>query len=42
MCSERHIGLIAKILIKQKSFMVNTEAYRYSKRNKLINVLCKK
>lgn len=36
------IGLITKILVKQKSFMVNNTAYRYSKRNKLINVLCKK
>ena len=37
-----YIGLITKILVKQKSFMVNNTAYRYSKRNKLINVLCKK
>lgn len=37
-----YIGLITKILVKQKSFMVNKTAYRYSERNKLINVLCKK
>lgn len=37
-----YIGLITKILVKQKSFMVNKTAYRCSKRNKLINVLCKK
>lgn len=36
------ISLITKILIKNKSFLVNSSAYRKMKRNKLINVLCKK
>ena len=35
------IGLITKILVKNKSFMVNPTAYRCIKRNKLINTLCK-
>ena len=38
----KHIGLITKILIKNKSFIVNSSAYRKMKRNKLINTLCKK
>ena len=37
-----YISLITKILIKNKSFLVNSSAYRKMKRNKLINVLCKK
>ena len=36
------IGLITKILIKNKSFIVNPKAYRSMKRNKLISILCKK
>ena len=39
---KRFIGLIAKILIKNKSFMINPTAYRSIKSNKLINILCKK
>ena len=35
------IGLITKILVKNKSFIVNPTAYRCIKRNKLINTLCK-
>ena len=39
---KRYIGLIAKILVKSKSFIVNPTAYRSIKSNKLINILCKK
>ena len=39
---KRFIGLIAKILVKSKSFIVNPTAYRSIKSNKLINILCKK
>ena len=35
-------SLITKIIVKNKSFMVNAKAYRSTKRNKLINILCKK
>ena len=38
----RFIGLITKILVKSKSFIVNPTAYRSIKSNKLINILCKK
>ena len=38
----RFIGLITKILVKNKSFIVNPTAYRSIKSNKLINILCKK
>lgn len=36
------IGLISKVLLKQKSFRINNTAYNYIKSNKLINILCKK
>ena len=36
------ISLIAKVLLKQKSFRINNTAYNYIKRNTLINILCKK
>ena len=39
---KRYIGLIAKILIKNKSFIINPTAYRSIKSNKLISILCKK
>lgn len=39
---KRYIGLVAKILVKSKSFIVNPTAYRSIKSNKLINILCKK
>ena len=38
----RFIGLITKILVKSKSFIVNPTAYRSIKSNKLIKILCKK
>ena len=41
-CDDEYIGLITKVLIKNKSFIVNSSAYRKMKRNKLINTLCKK
>ena len=37
-----YIGLITKVLIKQKSFRVNSIAYKHSKYNKLVKILCKK
>ena len=40
--NKRFIGLIAKILVKSKSFIVNPTAYRSIKSNKLIKILCKK
>ena len=39
---KRFIGLITKILVKSKSFIVNPTAYRSIKSNKLIKILCKK
>lgn len=39
---KRFIGFIAKILIKNKSFIINPTAYRSIKSNKLISILCKK
>ena len=35
-------SIITKIIVKNKSFMVNAKAYRSIKKNKLINILCKK
>ena len=37
-----YMDVITKILIKNKSFMINPTAYRSVKNNKLINKLCKK
>ena len=39
---KRFISLFAKILIKNKSFIINPTAYRSIKSNKLIKILCKK
>ena len=38
----RYISLITKVLVKNKSFIVNAKAYRSIRKNKLINILCKK
>ena len=38
----KYISLITKVLVKNKSFIVNAKAYRSTKKNKLINMLCKK
>jgi hypothetical protein len=38
----KYISLITKVLVKNKSFIVNATAYRSIKKNKLINILCKK
>ena len=35
-------SLLAKILIKNKSFMINVDVYKRIKHNQLINILCKK
>ena len=35
-------SLLAKILIKNKSFMINADTYKRIKHNQLINILCKK
>ena len=37
-----YTDIITKVLIKNKSFMINPTAYRSVKNNKLINKLCKK
>ena len=37
-----YMDIITKVLIKNKSFMINPTAYRSVKNNKLINKLCKK
>ena len=38
----KYISLITKVLVKNKSFIVNAKAYRSIRKNKLINILCKK
>ena len=35
-------SILAKILIKNKSFMINADTYKRIKHNQLINILCKK
>ena len=35
-------SILAKILIKNKSFMINADTYKHIKHNQLINILCKK
>ena len=35
-------SILAKILIKNKSFMINSDIYKRIKHNQLINILCKK
>ena len=38
----KHRAIIAKILVKNKSFIVNPDVYKDIKHNKLIQILCKK
>ena len=38
----RYRSLLGKVLVKNKSFIVNPSVYRSIRKNKLINILCKK
>ena len=38
----KYRSLLGKVLVKNKSFIVNPSVYRSIKKNKLINILCKK
>ena len=38
----RYRSLLVEVLVKNKSFMVNPTVYRSIRKNKLINILCKK
>ena len=40
--NKHYISIIAKILIKNKSFIINSDVYKNIKHNQLINILCKK
>ena len=41
-CDNNYKSILAKILIKNKSFMINADTYKRIKHNQLINILCKK
>lgn len=38
----RYRSLLGKVLVKNKSFIINPNVYRSIRKNKLINILCKK
>ena len=40
--TRKYKAVIAKILVKNKSFIVNPDVYKDIKHNKLIQILCKK